>query len=667
MQVELELDIDRYSPKDRGYYVDVVGSKAWERREAVTNVILEQASSYVMLAPIWDYNGKPKADFTLSDPDNWDEIANCWLFSGLALHHRKRIATTARYTAALEKNQATLLGFHFAEPSNQAPVYLRWGIQSEVGQLVLTLEPGKKPYADLLDISQDPPYPTMTCEMSDGPILDADALYGKPFSLLCMPLRHRLLLHSDLWGDWFITPEWDTKPSWTDAQDDVHYYCLRDGQFESEADAIFYMAFRPLTYETSGQFDIPFDLPYTPTVMPSDNLGWETCPGTGAMLQVLRPDDSPYQLGDTEGKVRISLTGDAHHTPIINKLVVGWDPTAELRLGNPHSPGLLRVDEHLTGDPGADSMRITVRRGSHDSDLWQRPNVAFAVTVDGDTVRMTGLGDKPVLQNPGSDDETYEITLRSGWKRLEHALLVEGQPRSYDGMTFPDVVTHLLKLAGVDDSEIHVGSTSVTLPVAEDGKPPLYEFAPGTSVAQAIEQLRDDWASDWLLSHRPDGFHIEPPPGDIPVYTFVAGDDLRLGDPAALVHELRVWSDDSYFVNYLIVWGRDDEGGLIHSDPLEDLPSINDPGADDYVGDLRPVIIINSSANTVAKCNEIAQQAWPVWNHIPRFLRWRAPFVKHLRPHSAIHVETVGSVRILEMRTTFLPNLGVTDYLGEVL
>jgi len=674
MHVKLELDTDRYSPKDRGHFLDVVGSEAWEQRQAAQGIILEPASGFLMLAPDWTYDGKPKADFTLSDPDNWDEIPNCWLFSGLAIHHRAIAETEARYTATLEKNQATLLGLHVAEPTAQAPITLQWGIQDAVAQLVVTLEPGRKPRADLLDISQPPPYPTMSCEMLDGPILNADALYGKPFGILCMPLRQRLLLHSDLWGDWFISPEWSEKPSWIDGSGDAHYYCLRDGQFAIQAEAILYMAFRPLTYAETGEFEIPFELDYTPTVMPTSDLDWETFTGTGALLEVLRTNGDPYQVGDQGGKVRVSLIGPGSRTPIINKLVVLWEPTAEFRAGNPVEPHLLRLDERLSADPATDSIACTIRPGPGEEGLWKRPNLPFVVTVDGDTVRMVGLADQPRLVESESDEQIYEMSLRSGWKRLEHALLARVQARAYDGMPFSDVITELLRIAGADESEIHVTANATELPVAEAGQKPLYMFSPGVSVSQAIEQLRDDWATDWILYHAPDGFHVAPAPTGAPAYTFIRATDDRSADPAQVCRAGEAWSDDTYFINWLIVWGRDDEGHLIHSEVQQDLASINDPEAPDYVGELRMAIILNSSANTIAKCDLIADKAWPVWNSIPRFIRWRAPFVKTLRPHALVLIQDAGgdpaddlTVRILDMRTSFVPNLGLSDYFGEVI
>jgi hypothetical protein len=675
MQISLQLDTDRYSPADRGFFLDLIGDEAWAQRQNAERVYLEPSSRYLILAPIQTYDSRPLSEFTPSDSENWEEIAQYWPFAGLALHHRKRVVSAIAKTAALEINQASIIGIHTAEPIDQAPIYLRWGLTGSpaVQQITVKLAPGARPYVEIADISATPPYPVMTFEMSDGPILEAARLYGQAFTVLCIPLRQRLLLWSELWGAWFITPAWsEGKPHWVDGSV-THYYCLRAGKFSVECDAIFDLSFRALSYETAGEFEIPFALDYTPTVMPEAEIDWEMFSGCGASVVVKRTNGTAYQLGDTEGKVIVNLIGNGPHTPIINKILVKWAPTAEFLAGNPVAPDLISLRENLSADPGQDSIDCTIRPGAGETGLWKRPNLPFTVTVDGDTVRMRGLADTPTLTEPAAENATYEMTLRSGWKRLEHALIGQVQAHAYDGMTFTAAIIDLLHIAGVDDTEIHVEADTTPLPSAEDGKEPLYKFAPGMTVAQAIEQLRDEWNADWVMYHAHDGFHIQAPPGSTPAYTFIRATDAG-ADPDHVARELEIWSDDTYFCNWLLVWGRDDDGNVIHSDLLQDADSINNPAAADYVGELRAVIILNTSANTIAKCNLIAAKFWPVWNSIPRFCRWRGPFVKTLYPHMAVLIENVEgnpaddlTVRILEMRTEFLPNLGLTSYYGEVL
>jgi len=684
MLVELQLDTDRFSPKDKGFVLDLTGDEAWDLVENDQNCVLEPNSRYVILDPIRDFLCEEKTDFTLSDAANWEELADVTWFTGRALHHRSIVNTTATYTAALEKNQATIIGLALARPIDDAPIVLKWGIVSGVAQITLTLEVGKRPKVEILDISQSVPYPTMTFELPD--VLDAKTLFAQPIRIVCLPLRQRLLIYSDLWGDWWMSPAWETKPSWSYPPPPdppaTHYYCLRAGQFSVNFQGIGYLSFRPMSYQATGQFDIPFELPYTPTELPTSAIDWEVFSGCGAMLALYRPNGDPYELGDTEGYARVSLTGPATRTPIVNKIKVIWPPTAEFVEGNPVAPDLIEAEEILSADPGADSWRFVIRPGPGEAELWHRPNLPFLVTVDGDTPRMVGSCDTPTRRESAADgaNQTYEIKLRSGLKRLEHALLVRAAPNAgndgmaFDGMPLDDVITWLLQLAGADDSEIHVSANATGLPQAEDGKPPLYKFDGGVSVKRAIEQLRDEWATDWLFGHLPDGFHFAAPPDPgTPSFTFLRGEDPG-GDPDQYVGELEIWSDDSEFINYLVVWGQDDEGNPIRSDEIKDQPSVDDPEADDYVGDWRECIVINSSINTVAKANIVANKIWSVGNHLPRFVRFQAHFQKTLRPWSVVEVEysagetpTYLTVRLLEMRTRFLPNLALTDYSGEIL
>jgi len=181
--------------------------------------------------------------------------------------------------------------------------------------------------------------------------------------------------------------------------------------------------------------------------------------------------------------------------------------------------------------------------------------------------------------------------------------------RVYDGIEHTTVVQELLETAGVvaADYSIDVDQLGRTLPEAVEDEAPLYRFANGTTVWEAIDHICKTFSGWHLWVDRSGVFHYGACDDDTSKATFLKGgsgsDNSFLQATNRVVMSYDTEVDDSQFYNQIWVVGEDEDGNVIvgfwQSDTWAQAANNYPAGQPDCtVGERRVLIYIDPALNT---------------------------------------------------------------------
>ena len=354
---------------------------------------------------------------------------------------------------------------------------------------------------------------------------------------------------------------------------------------------------------------------------------------------------SDYVLGTYRYKLQID-TSNANSTPIIEEVTVEFDETEVTKTFTPAEiqDDIISIEESNSEGQGGKTVTILLRDEDEEYKSWRnRYSIAFDYdwifsSTDPETEEITETTtDRALVFLEGTaydeDNSTIELTCRDGWSRLEKIML-SGASKG-DGKQYTDYIEELLLWAGWDPTLIDIYSDSApVLPSSNDGEDPAWQPDPGTSLAEYIRRIHQDFASHDRMTIEGDGtFKIEngdsfSPSADKTFYWSHA-DAEDNGDWYATIDK-NSWRErrlDEDFYNLVWVVGANKEQGPLIA-YYADSDSATNKDADNYTGEWRQYIYINEGFQTQQVVNEVCRSL------AFRFSKMRkvAEFTSHFYP-----------------------------------
>lgn len=281
-----------------------------------------------------------------------------------------------------------------------------------------------------------------------------------------------------------------------------------------------------------------------------------------------------------------------------------------------------KVSERLALEDHAHEVTIELKPGVKYA--WQQvPQAYGTLTIDG-VARTAFYATDPELTQFETTYQLKWLQCQNRAKKLKQAIISDKD--FYDGQLHTDAVKDLLGLAGVSSTSYTIADDPEQrrLPHTDEGEAPLFQFANGTTVFDAIKYICDTF-SGWSLHIGGDGkFRYEDLRSTATSsHSFY---DTSTGTAATDKSERKMeWTqriDASQYYNQIWVIGEDEEGQVLVAyweDPSGWTPTGDWPIAtvDNYIGERRKLLYIDPALVTmqdVEACLDILRKEhdWPI-------------------------------------------------------
>ena len=423
-----------------------------------------------------------------------------------------------------------------------------------------------------------------------------------------------------------------------------------------------------MKFPTNSVFwDEVLGMPYSPSTHPTVVPFWTKTMGSPTLTASVRDETGdPWDTGNPQRKcrLRVELTGDGTTTPFYDGAHLVFPQVVRQ-----HDPGLkvipstaIETIQFTEGLDWADSnVRIRVNDRTIPKDLinlLDRSEVTGRLVVND---IPCGLWQFEQIYGTLRNSSKGNVINLEG-KNLGYARVKEKTffwPTSYGNLTHPDAVKFILGLCGFTQAEIDADTDTVVIPETnregqgtdeESG-----EFRAQPQLNMPVESYLDyiiNNLSGWHLLYLPVGkwTYKRTAFPTTAAHTFRSQSntgDPRLRLPFATDIEFHVEPPEANAV-YLI--GKEDGGQIIGNTAI-DWDSINAPHSKNYVGRIKPVVIIDFAIPTQAALDSILEVIFErVRTRILRY-NWRGPFIPGIKPGDGVYLEPVGKILMLESYT----------------
>lgn len=533
------------------------GESAWDLPNS-SQVFVDAITGVAMLAPLpttatWQTGGGGswarlrKTDYSVAASADWVEHRlrhddDVYLY-GLGSHGNDEVSTLGSYAA----DQPFYLSTFFFGPSNNVFPALKVTLGDSL--ILYVWNSGRvevwrgSTYLDEGNVTQLPP------DVRVAPQMPGTNLAGGAMDLLIIPYKADRLLVTSSRGGGFALTLTDVDLS---LPDPVAYpsaplrWQVLSGQAMVSAQEM-----RTLTTGTLlSQIVYLREPPVTGAT--AEASAWKSTPVGGSVTAEFMEEDgvTPFVGDDVKasGRIRLTLDSDGHSTPFVFAAQAVFDrvlatmPNSDVDLMEWYQPqGRLTVGEH----PSDVSWEVAM------SDVDDLETAAPLSWVLSNRPVEARIGTVPFLRGvvtePQVDDDVNQRTsrtswtLRDWWDRLERETVKDFT--AFDGRKIMDVVTDMLTLAGFSAAQLDLEPMDLTLG-GVDGAPRgewKITAEPGTSVADVLLRLWEDYLPDYLMGFvpAPDGpkFRLRDPDGldATPVQA------LFVDDPGYIPYEQGVW------------------------------------------------------------------------------------------------------------------------------
>lgn len=663
MAITLILDADHRRIAEPGYARDCRPAEDWQRYTGA-NVVLEPFTRTVMLQPLQQPQPMTTADWATSD-DNFRLVGPAF-FQGQPCFLRTDPTTESWVESRfqLSRNRAFCLSLYLYLPPNP-------GIPQQVrvffgGRYCLLLERGRQ--AQLLRALSDPPnwdttyfdYPSYTwTKVAEGTLFPESADFNlRELKVSVVYLRrNRLLIVSNL-GAALQYREEDARRRSQD--EDIFDVAMEAPVRVHVTTGAYVVAFCPIRFAQSGYLESPtYRLPYESTQEAEVLYEWEQRPGTDCSLIYTKGDGKPAEPPMKDFRYRVTLTSDGEESPYFYRCQVEFSPTSAqvTGLNLDASDDVTLVEESRSLERSAQRLTLRLRdpQGIYQEAARANAGVAFAL----DSVpRFFGYVDAPLA---ALGHAAYlDLQLRDRWKRVQNTLLTDAE--LFDGQKHTDVVKKVLRLAGFAQEEIEVDDDDYPLPSAEEDEAPLWQPAMGESAASFLEHIREEF-SGWRLGVHGDGVAYYQPPASGSVVRAFGTITADLGPEDLPVFSMSEALDETQHRNEIWVIGQRSGGELLVASWV-DYSSIYDTTAFQYVGERRPLVLIDTSLNTAGDVAWVCRTLADNFGQLRTLAVFEAPFDPTLYPDDLVTVDG-STYRLLSMETVLNAGEGAAGQSGR--
>lgn len=383
-------------------------------------------------------------------------------------------------------------------------------------------------------------------------------------------------------------------------------------------------------------------------------------------------------------RLQIDVT-DNRYTPTVDEVSISWDTETTSKSFSPSyiEDDIMSLEESSSVDQRNLTVRMVIRDPDGTYESWaDRTSIAF----DYDWVETTG-DDPPVettthramlyLDEVSYDKETpaLEIVCRDGWRRLDEILL--GDVPKGDGKKYTDYVRELLLWGGWPAEKISFVDQNgdpyedaIELPEANAGSDPAYMPQPGTSFTEFFARLHEEFAPEDIVYIDGDGvFTIVKGDGYTPsikrTFYWTHEEAESAGDWYATIDK-NSWSEGLLVKDFRnLIWVV---GALRGDTPImayyADEDSVINESADNYTGEWRMMIYINSALRTQEAVNWVCRSLAHQYGRVRRVAEFTSHFYPDLRVGDFISIDDTDVTywQITSMRYSITPS---TLYIDE--
>lgn len=437
--------------------------------------------------------------------------------------------------------------------------------------------------------------------------------------------------------------------------------------------------------------DKPVGLPYIPSTTLEGSVAWVKTMGAPTVgIEWQDGNGNPYANATAAVQLQLTLSGDGTCTPFIDAYQFRFANT--VRQYNPQTwtvPNSAILSISLSDGPKPDDQQIQVEIQSDGTNqnlrnLVMRHEVRGRLTIDG-TPHSQWL-----FQTPKTKAHRPKALITLTGHNLGTKLLYEKRflwPPVFDNFTHPEAIVRALELCGWTSADIVTQQEEVRLPgLSESGtdanRTMLMQPGFNSQVWQFVSSVVERY-SGWPLEFRGDGkWYYQP-------REFPTSADATFYGTSG--NGTRYWyEDDIEFEaeppegNYVLIIGKGDDGRYIANYAMDwgsvsgiDIPLppglaefLPHPPALNYVGRIKPVVIVDMSINTMEILDQVLRRVFDrAKAAVGRYI-WRGPFVPSLRVGDGIWLEGIGLVQLesYDMTSTdprVCSGLACTRYVGR--
>lgn len=606
----------RFYPRDAWLHPDgIVSTDGTTGEEQVWR---EPITGCMMLAPKYDDTQDTTLSGTSRTAGEWKETTGLWGQTCTFLHqvNANEADSSVESGSNFAANQCLWVDVYFYEHSAADwKATIEWG-----GAWKLEIQ--RTGEALLYETYDSTVYLRARGRVTTG----ADNVFGKPIRLGLFALKRSLVLvtSSQLPPEAGMAIEHRSStavaPVSGDPKDPSTIWAAGTCKV-SVSDGAYIVGMRYVTYHTSGSWMSPVTRMY-PLMASANGQGFTGTPTLAddwvvpsgcAVLHSIRD-----QNGDVFGagvditvfRDRIAMTGSGSATPHVfwtelrTPIETADQESEEIDAG----VWVQSVQETLSLDEHGHDVSVVFKpdvgeiEGQHRYAL----NLYCTMTVNGQP-RTTFYARTPKWRRFERTDQLEWPACQNRLAKLRKVMISDA--RVYDGLEHTTVVQELLETAGVTAAHYSIATDEMhlTLPEAVEDEAPLYRFANGTTVWEAIDHICKTFSGWHLYVDRSGVFCYAPCTDTTSQATFEQGgagtessflDDVNR---AAMADETDL--DDSQLYNEIWVVGEDADGntliGFWQTNTWYYQNDYNYPGSANYsIGERRPLIYIDPALNT---------------------------------------------------------------------
>lgn len=679
----------RFYPRDAWNHADCVVSTDGTTGEE--QVWREPLTGCMMLAPRYDDTQDTTLAGTTQTGGTWKETTGLWGQTCTYLHQTDATATdtSVETGSSYEANQCLWVDLWFYEHSaDDWKATIEWG-----GAWKLEIQ--RTGEAQLFETYQSTTYLRARGRMTTG----ADTIFGKPLRIGLFALKRSLVMVSSSLlpieaGEGMAIVHRSTTavaPVSGDPTDPSTIWAAGTAKV-TVSDGAYVAGVRYVTYHTGGSWLSPVTRMY-PLMLSNAGQGFTGAPTLAddwiapagcAVVHSIRDSDGNVFAGGAEittFRDRIAFSGNGSRTPHVfwSELLTPVDTDDQVTTNIDAGAWVQAVEEQLSLDDHGHN--VTVRFVPHINELDSQHRFALntycKLTVNGKP-RTTFYAPRPRWKEFERNNQLEWVDCENRLRKLKHVMLSDA--RVYDGIVHTQVVQDLLESAGVTSADyvITADPLGLELPIAVEDEAPLYRFANGTSVLEAIDHICKTFSGWHLYVDRSGVFRYDPCSSTASKATFVEGgtgaNQSFLQPPNRREMEWLTDVDESQCYNEIWVVGEDaDENQLIgfwQQDTWTLSAAYPTDGPDLSLGERRLLLYIDPALNT-QDAVEATLEILKARHGEPRFTAtMRSAMDDDLLPGDYVTVEslqvvTTGEWQIQTISTTIDPDGAFSDYTLE--
>lgn len=386
--------------------------------------------------------------------------------------------------------------------------------------------------------------------------------------------------------------------------------------------------------------------------------------------------DSADEVEEFRYKLQIDVTNQ-FYTPVINEVTIGWESETEEKSFTPSyiEDDILSLEESVSEDQMSTTVKMLLRDPEGIYKTWlSRVSLAFdydwvetipAVGGEGgegeEGEGEEGEGEAEVNTHHRAmlfmDDISYdedmpsiEVVCRDGWRRLDEVRL--GAVPKGDGKVWTTYIRELLEWSGWDSTKIafvdqngNPYTDAVALPESSPGDEPAYLPEPGATFTDFFQQIHEEFAPEDMVYIDGNGvFTIVKGDGYIPVsaktFYWSHEDAASAGDWCATI-DRNSWREQFLIKNFRnLIWVV---GAFRGDTPIvsyyADSDSVTNPLADNYTGEWRMMIFIDSGLQTQENVDWVCRSLAHQYARVRRTAEFTSHFYPELRVGDFITID----------------------------